>query len=77
MAGRIPRPTGKEMLRFLERRGFVLVRIRGSHHFLRKGGLRTSVPIHGKQALPIGTFLAILADIRMSREEFIRLWQER
>lgn len=74
--GRLPRPTGKEMLRFFERRGFVLVRIRGSHHFLRKGNLHTSVPVHGKQVLPIGTLLAILEDIGMSREDFIRLWQE-
>ena len=30
----LPRPSGKEMVQFLERQGFVLVRIRGSHHFL-------------------------------------------
>ena len=73
---RLPRPTGKEIMRFLERHSFTLVRVRGSHHFFRKGSLHTSVPVHSKQTVPVGTLLAILEDIKMGREEFIRLWQE-
>jgi predicted RNA binding protein YcfA (HicA-like mRNA interferase family) len=34
--GKLPRPTGKEMVRFLESQGFTVVRIRGSHHFLKR-----------------------------------------
>lgn len=75
--GRLPRPTGKEMLRFFERLGFALVRIRGSHHFLRKGNHRACVPVHGNEVLPIGTLLSILEDSGISREEFVRLWEER
>ena len=49
--GRLPRPTGKEMLRFLERQGFICVRITGSHHHMEKGSLRCSVPAHGNDDL--------------------------
>ena len=31
----LPRPTGKELVRALERAGFVAERVRGSHYFLR------------------------------------------
>ena len=71
---KLPRPTGKEMLRFLEERGFTLVRIRGSHHVLAQGNLRTSIPIHGNRVLKIGTLRGILRDIEMSPADFERLW---
>src|SRR5579871_1904545 len=44
---KLPRPTGKEMVAFLEKQGFQVVRIRGSHHALAKGSARTMVPVHG------------------------------
>jgi predicted RNA binding protein YcfA (HicA-like mRNA interferase family) len=39
------------MVSFLQREGFQLLRVRGSHHFFEKGELRTSVPVHGNQPL--------------------------
>lgn len=63
---RLPRPTGTEMVKFFEREGFVLLRARGSHHFLERGEQRTSVPVHGNQTLKIGTLRSILRDIGMS-----------
>lgn len=71
---KLPRPSGKEMLRFLEQREFTLVRIRGSHHFLEGHGHRTSVPVHGNRPLKIGTLRSILRDIEMSPAEFERAW---
>ncbi len=62
------------MLAFLEKRGFMLVRVRGSHHVLRNDHLRTSVPVHSNEHLKIGTLHAILRDIRMSAEEFADEW---
>lgn len=44
---KLPRVTGSEMVRFLESEGFELLRVRGSHHFLQRDELRTSVPCHG------------------------------
>jgi predicted RNA binding protein YcfA (HicA-like mRNA interferase family) len=58
------------MVQFLQREGFQLLRVRGSHHFLAKGELRTSVPVHGNSPLKIGTLRSILRDIQMSPTEF-------
>ena len=64
------------MVRFLERQGFSVARIRGSHHYMARGGQHTSVPVHGNQTLKIGTLRGILRDIEMSPDEFMRLWQD-
>jgi predicted RNA binding protein YcfA (HicA-like mRNA interferase family) len=71
---KLPRPTGEEMVRFLQREGFVLVRVRGSHHFLQRGDQRTSVPVHGAHPLKIGTLRSILRDIDLSPAEFAERW---
>jgi predicted RNA binding protein YcfA (HicA-like mRNA interferase family) len=67
---KIPRPTGKDMLSFLPKQGFVIMRIRGSHHIIEKGVLKTSIPVHGNQNLKIGTLNGILRDIQMTTQEF-------
>ncbi|MEX2307538.1 MAG: type II toxin-antitoxin system HicA family toxin [Pirellulales bacterium] len=58
------------MVQFLQKEGFQLLRMRGSHHFLARGELRTSVPVHGNRPLKIGTLRSILRDIQMSPTEF-------
>jgi predicted RNA binding protein YcfA (HicA-like mRNA interferase family) len=67
---KLPRVTGPEMCRFLEREGFELLRVRGSHHFYARDDLRTAVPVHGSRPLKIGTLRSILRDIQMSPAEF-------
>ncbi len=67
---KLPRVTGREMVNFLKREGFALLRVRGSHHFLEKETLRTSVPVHGNRPLKIGTLRSILRDINISPNEF-------
>ena len=74
---RLPRPTGQEMLRFLEAQGFTVVRMRGSHHVLARGHLRTTTPVHGSRPLKIGTLRGILRDIEMSPSEFAERWANR
>ena len=71
---KLPRPTGAEMVRFLEAQGFRVVRIRGSHHILVKGELRTTVPVHGSQNMRIGTLRGVLGDIEMSPLDFEIRW---
>jgi len=48
--------TGKEFAKLLDRRGWSLLRIKGSHHIYGKAGseVRISVPIHGNQNLKTG-----------------------
>lgn len=48
--------SGKEFKRILERHGWELLRIQGSHHiYCREGSkIRISVPVHGSKALRKG-----------------------
>jgi predicted RNA binding protein YcfA (HicA-like mRNA interferase family) len=59
--------SGRDFARMVERRGWTLLRISGSHHIYGKTGstVRLSIPIHGNQALKRGLLrhLAKLADI--------------
>jgi predicted RNA binding protein YcfA (HicA-like mRNA interferase family) len=62
--------SGKDLLRFLRREGFVVLRIRGSHHVLARGDVDTVVPVHGNRELAVGTLRKILRDIDMTPEDF-------
>ena len=68
--GKLPRISGKEMIKRLEGLGFRVVRVRGSHHFMDRGDLRTSVPVHAGDDLKIGTVRKILRDVGMTPTEF-------
>jgi predicted RNA binding protein YcfA (HicA-like mRNA interferase family) len=63
------------MVRFLERRGLRVIRVRGAHHFMEGGDRRTTVPVHGNNALKIGTLRSILRDVELAPADFERLWQ--
>lgn len=67
---KLPRVSGKEMLRFLRREGFVVIRVRGSHHVLTRGETDTVVPVHGDRVMAVGTLRKILRDIGMTPDEF-------
>ena len=48
--------SGKEFTKILERHGWSLFRVQGSHHICGRAGsdVRLSVPVHGNQALKTG-----------------------
>ena len=48
--------SGQELARAVERKGWVLLRIHGSHHIYGKEGsiIRLSVPVHGNRPLKTG-----------------------
>ncbi|MBM3768366.1 MAG: addiction module toxin, HicA family [Acidobacteria bacterium] len=71
---KLPRPSGAEMVRFLESQGFTILRIRGSHHFMARGEVCTTVAVHGRETLKIGTLRGILRDIDLSPNEFAKIW---
>jgi len=74
MSRKLPAITGAEMIQALERDGFQVIRIRGSHHFLRHMDGRTSViPVHAGETLGPGLVSKILRDIGLDREQFERL----
>ncbi len=76
---KLPVVSGKEMVRFLEKQGFEIVRQRGSHLFLRnfEANLRTTVAVHAKENLRPGTLLGILSDIEMSKVEFCKKFKSK
>ena len=47
----------KDLLKLLKQNGWTVVRIKGSHHSLRKGS--QTLPIHGRD-VPVGLLNAIL-----------------
>ena len=48
--------SGREFARLVERHGWQLLRINGSHHIYGKAGsvVRLSIPIHGSRPLKTG-----------------------
>ena len=71
---RSPRVTGSDLVAALVRGGFEVVRIRGSHHFLRhEDGRSTVVPVHSGELVGPGLLNKILRDCRMSAAELQRL----
>ena len=50
--------NSRQIIRRLEKDGFELVKVTGSHHKFRKNGKIVTVP-HPKKDLPIGTVRAI------------------
>jgi predicted RNA binding protein YcfA (HicA-like mRNA interferase family) len=74
MSCKLPRLAGAEVVRALAKAGFQVIRIRGSHHFLRNATGRTTVaPIHAGETIGPGLMAKILADCGMSKEEFQQL----
>ena len=67
---KLPRISGKELLRFLQRERFTVVRVRWSHHELTRDEVDTVVPVHGNRTMAIGTLRKILRDIDMTLDEF-------
>ncbi|MCE0483839.1 MAG: type II toxin-antitoxin system HicA family toxin [Methylacidiphilales bacterium] len=52
--------SGKEFARIIQKKGWELARIKGSHHIFIKTGCRERIviPIHGNQPLKIGLLKA-------------------
>jgi len=70
---KLPRISGKEIIRTLERLGFVQVRQRGSYVILTKfteaGKTGCAVPLH--KIVAVSTLSGILKQAKVSNEEFI------
>lgn len=72
---RLPPVKPTQLIAALERAGFVVVRIRGSHHFLRHhadASRETVVALHGRE-LPRGTLADILKQAGLTPDELREL----
>lgn len=70
---RLPRLKGREVISALQKSGFRVLRIKGSHHFLmHPDGRRTVVPVHSGEVIGPGLLTKILRDCELTAEEFNR-----
>jgi len=70
----VPSLPGERIVRALQRAGFKVARVRGSHHIMRHAdGRGTTVPVHQGRDVARGTLRGILSDIGMTAEELQRL----
>lgn len=68
---KLPSVTGSEVIRALERAGFAIIRVKGSHHFLKHSdGRSTVVPVHAGETFGPGLMARILRDCELSRDDF-------
>jgi len=65
-----PSITGSQLIRALHELGFEVIRVKGSHHFLRhQDGRCTVVPLHRGETIGRGLLAQILRDCDITREE--------
>lgn len=70
MSDKLPALTANQVIRVLERKGWQLDRVRGSHHIMVHPATRRAlpVPMHNRE-LKVGTLAAILRMAGISRDE--------
>ena len=69
--GKLPSVTGKNVLKALAKAGFEVIRVKGSHHFLRHpDGRTTVVPVHSGETMGPGLLSKVLRDCELTRDEF-------
>ncbi len=70
---KLPRITGEALVKALKKKGFEVVRTRGSHVQVRKiledGKITFPVPVHKGKLLKTGTLKGILRKAGISEEE--------
>jgi predicted RNA binding protein YcfA (HicA-like mRNA interferase family) len=75
-ARRLTGISGKAVVSALQRSGFRVERVSGSHHVMRRPDVPASkviVPVHGAHDLPPGTLRTIIKQADLSIDEFIAL----
>ena len=63
--------SGKRLCKVVERKGWVLRRVTGSHHIYEKAGVEQilSIPVHRDQDLKVGTLKALMKVAQLSEED--------
>ena len=66
----LPSVTGKGLVAALGKAGFDVLRVKGSHHFLRHvDGRTTVVAVHSDETIGPGLLSKVLRDCEMTRED--------
>ena len=70
---KLPAVKAQKLVKILLKLGFFKQSQVGSHaQFKHADGRRVTVPIHRGKEIPAGTLLAILKDIEISKDDFIK-----
>ena len=74
MPSNIPAIPGAKVVKALERVGFTVARVNGSHHIMNHPDKPTvAVPVHAGRDMAKGTLHGILSSIGMTPDEFRKL----
>ena len=63
--------SGKTLCKIVERNGWELKRVSGSHHIYIKDSIDAilSIPVHSNKDLPIGTLRSIMKDAELTEDD--------
>jgi len=71
---RLPRITGKVLVAALQRLGFIVIRVNGSHHHLHKiGSNLVTVPVHPGEILSPMVIKSVLKQADLDVDELIEV----
>jgi len=71
---RLPRVTGRKLVVALGKIGFELIRVKGSHRFLKHpDGRCTVIPVHHGETVGPGLVSEILRDCEISSDDLMKL----
>jgi predicted RNA binding protein YcfA (HicA-like mRNA interferase family) len=76
MTSFFPDINSKQIIKIIEKLGFVLIRQSGTSHAVYRrasDGRRTTIPVHGKKSLKRRTIKAICKDLGISIEQLKEL----
>lgn len=75
---KLPRLTGKQLIRVLKKFGFEISRIKGSHNILKHSdGRMTVVPVHSNEIIGPGLLTKILQDCEISKDDFLKFFNQK
>ncbi len=63
--------SGKKLAEILLRKGWRLIRVKGSHHRFQKDGMSISIPIHSNQDLKIGLLKNLMKQANLTETDLI------
>ncbi|HNS50863.1 MAG TPA: type II toxin-antitoxin system HicA family toxin [Anaerolineae bacterium] len=71
---KLPTLTGQQLISALRKAGFEVLRVKGSHHFLRHSdGRCTVIPVHRGEVIGPGLLSRVLRDCDMARDDLLEL----
>ncbi len=72
---KLPQVSGRQAVAAFEKAGFIVARIKGSHHILKKAGWpnRLSIPVHSGKSVGKGLLLIQIEQAGLTVGQFLSL----